>query len=177
MGHSRRGTVAAEFLQPQLWGSCKALARQCIHQMDPGHKWAFHCHQSGFSVSSWDTHGCSKERHQSLGGSTSLLQRTCMYSLAVTTLPALILTCHPEPPTPLPCPQSPTLLSLLAFPEAAQLCHCLLFFYNPHFTSFILSPALSLSLSSSWVSQILFGLLFPTLYKPILPNSPTSFPT
>lgn len=177
MGHSRRGTVAAEFLQPQLWGSCKALARQCIHQMDPGHKWAFHCHQSGFSVSSWDTHGCSKERHQSLGGSTSLLQRTCMYSLAVTTLPALILTCHPEPPIPLPCPQSPTLLSLLAFPEAAQLCHCLLFFYNPHFTSFILSPALSLSLSSSWVSQILFGLLFPTLYKPILPNRPTSFPT
>lgn len=83
----------------------------------PGHKRAFHWHQSALG----HVHGCSEERYRWLGGSTSLLQHTLMYSLTVTMLPALV---HPLPVTlsipplsALPYSQSPTLLLSASLPK------------------------------------------------------------
>lgn len=169
MGHSRREQQQQSCYSP----SCGAAARQCIHQMDPGHQWAFHCHQSGFSVSSWGTHGCGKERLQWLGISTSLLQHTCMYSLAVTTLPALTpVTLSLLPPAALPCPQ---LFYSCLLPSPAIAFHL----STTHTSPVLHSPQLfhSLFQAPGFPRSCLDVSLFPTLNIPILPNRPTSFLT
>lgn len=73
------------------------------------------------------------------------------------------------PPAAFPCPQSPILLSLLAIPEAAQLCHCLLSFYSPHITSF------TLTLSSLTLSFKLLGFPDPVWMYPYSPPCTNQF--
>lgn len=108
--------------------------------MDPGvDEWAFHCHQSGFSVSCWDTRGCTENRHQWLGGST-IFSRTLVCSpLLSPHSQHLSPTCHPEPPTTCCFAMSPVASSSIpaCLPRSLP------------------SPAIALCLSTSHTSPLL----------------------
>lgn len=134
------------------------------------------------NVSGWDTCGCSEERYRWLGGSTSFFQHAHVYSLAVTTLPALS---HPPPvipsflpPAALSCPQTPSLLfpaclpktlPSLAITSSVSTTHPLLVLHSP--------PALWPSSAPPGFPISCFHVSFFTLNKPILPNRSMSFPT
>lgn len=82
-------------------------------------------------------------------------------------------------PPALPCPHSPTLLSLPAFPEASPALPLPPAFLQPTHHQFYTLPQLSHSLFQAPVfpRSCLDVSLFSTLNKPILPNRPISFPT